>query len=169
MVRTERRVRVKTRVSNRSSQRKQLDRPQRKSNCGQNREPFRPLEPSTLRRSAWRIAISEWKNGFIESATAVSNKIDAAVYRLLRWWVSTQQRRRLWTNIARPGPLRISAGRSKKVLAASPGTCRPRLRAKPSRCRLGTTADPRELDEIVSRLEKHLGVENASWSLRTTE
>ena len=34
---------------------------------------------------------------------------------------------------------------------------------------MGTTADPRELDEIVSRLEKHPGVENASWSLRTTE
>jgi putative Mg2+ transporter-C (MgtC) family protein len=34
---------------------------------------------------------------------------------------------------------------------------------------MGTTAIPRELDEIVSRLEKHPGVENASWSLRTTE
>ena len=34
---------------------------------------------------------------------------------------------------------------------------------------MGTTADPRELDEIVSRLEQHPGVENASWSLRTTE
>jgi putative Mg2+ transporter-C (MgtC) family protein len=33
----------------------------------------------------------------------------------------------------------------------------------------GTTADPRELDEIVSRLEKHRAVEGASWSLRTTE
>jgi putative Mg2+ transporter-C (MgtC) family protein len=34
---------------------------------------------------------------------------------------------------------------------------------------MGTTADPRELDEIVARLDKHPGVENASWSLRTTE
>ena len=34
---------------------------------------------------------------------------------------------------------------------------------------MGTTADPRELDEIVSRLEQNPGVENASWSLRTTE
>jgi putative Mg2+ transporter-C (MgtC) family protein len=34
---------------------------------------------------------------------------------------------------------------------------------------LGTTADHRELDEIVSRLGKHLAVESASWSLRTTE
>jgi hypothetical protein len=34
---------------------------------------------------------------------------------------------------------------------------------------MGTTAIPRELDEIVSRLEKHPGVEDASWSLRTTE
>jgi Zn-dependent protease with chaperone function len=33
----------------------------------------------------------------------------------------------------------------------------------------GTTADPRELDEIVSRLDKHPTVESASWSLRTTE
>ena len=30
-------------------------------------------------------------------------------------------------------------------------------------------ADPRELDEIVSRLEGHPAVESASWSLRTTE
>ena len=34
---------------------------------------------------------------------------------------------------------------------------------------MGTTADPRELDEIVARLDKYPGVENASWSLRTTE
>jgi len=34
---------------------------------------------------------------------------------------------------------------------------------------VGTTADPRELDEIVSRLNNHPAVENASWSLRTTE
>jgi putative Mg2+ transporter-C (MgtC) family protein len=34
---------------------------------------------------------------------------------------------------------------------------------------MGTTADPRELDEIASRLEQCPGVENASWSLRTTE
>jgi putative Mg2+ transporter-C (MgtC) family protein len=34
---------------------------------------------------------------------------------------------------------------------------------------VGTTADPRELDEIVARLEKHPTVESASWSLRTTE
>lgn len=33
----------------------------------------------------------------------------------------------------------------------------------------GTTADPRELDDIVSRLDKHPAVESASWSLRTTE
>jgi hypothetical protein len=33
----------------------------------------------------------------------------------------------------------------------------------------GTTADPRELDEIVSQLDKHPAVESASWSLRTTE
>jgi hypothetical protein len=34
---------------------------------------------------------------------------------------------------------------------------------------MGTTANPGELDEIVSRLEQHPGVENVSWSLRTTE
>lgn len=34
---------------------------------------------------------------------------------------------------------------------------------------LGTTADPQELDAIVSRLESNPLVENASWSLRTTE
>jgi putative Mg2+ transporter-C (MgtC) family protein len=34
---------------------------------------------------------------------------------------------------------------------------------------VGTTADPRELDEIVARLDKHRAVESASWSLRTTE
>jgi putative Mg2+ transporter-C (MgtC) family protein len=34
---------------------------------------------------------------------------------------------------------------------------------------LGTNADPRELDEIVSRLERNPLVQNASWSLRTTE
>jgi putative Mg2+ transporter-C (MgtC) family protein len=34
---------------------------------------------------------------------------------------------------------------------------------------LGTAADPRELDEIVTRLDGNRLVENASWSLRTTE
>jgi putative Mg2+ transporter-C (MgtC) family protein len=34
---------------------------------------------------------------------------------------------------------------------------------------LGTTADPRELDEIVSRLDRSPLVQNAGWSLRTTE
>ena len=34
---------------------------------------------------------------------------------------------------------------------------------------MGTTADPHELDEIVSRLDGNPTVENASWSLRTTE
>jgi putative Mg2+ transporter-C (MgtC) family protein len=34
---------------------------------------------------------------------------------------------------------------------------------------LGTTADPHELDAIVSRLEGHPLIESASWSLRTTE
>jgi putative Mg2+ transporter-C (MgtC) family protein len=34
---------------------------------------------------------------------------------------------------------------------------------------MGTTADPHELDEIVSRLDGNPMVENASWSLRTTE
>jgi putative Mg2+ transporter-C (MgtC) family protein len=34
---------------------------------------------------------------------------------------------------------------------------------------LGTVADPRELDAIVSRLDGNPLVENASWSLRTTE
>jgi putative Mg2+ transporter-C (MgtC) family protein len=34
---------------------------------------------------------------------------------------------------------------------------------------LGTAADPRELDEIVTRLDRNPLVENASWSLRTTE
>jgi putative Mg2+ transporter-C (MgtC) family protein len=34
---------------------------------------------------------------------------------------------------------------------------------------LGTAADPRELDEIVTRLDRNALVENASWSLRTTE
>jgi putative Mg2+ transporter-C (MgtC) family protein len=34
---------------------------------------------------------------------------------------------------------------------------------------LGTAADPRELDEIVTRLDCNPLVENASWSLRTTE
>ena len=34
---------------------------------------------------------------------------------------------------------------------------------------LGTNAAPRELDEIVSRLDKNPLVQNASWSLRTTE
>jgi putative Mg2+ transporter-C (MgtC) family protein len=34
---------------------------------------------------------------------------------------------------------------------------------------LGTAADPRELDEIVARLDRNPLVENASWSLRTTE
>jgi putative Mg2+ transporter-C (MgtC) family protein len=34
---------------------------------------------------------------------------------------------------------------------------------------LGTAADPRELDAIVSRLEVSPLVDNASWSLRTTE
>lgn len=34
---------------------------------------------------------------------------------------------------------------------------------------LGTAADPQELDEIVGRLEKTPFVQNASWSLRTTE
>ena len=34
---------------------------------------------------------------------------------------------------------------------------------------LGTNADPRELDDIVSRLDGNPLVENASWSLRTTE
>src|SRR6516164_1516838 len=34
---------------------------------------------------------------------------------------------------------------------------------------LGTNADPRELDEIVSRLDGNPLVENASWTLRTTE
>ena len=33
----------------------------------------------------------------------------------------------------------------------------------------GNTADPRELEEIVSRLDSNPLVENASWSLRTTE
>ena len=34
---------------------------------------------------------------------------------------------------------------------------------------LSTTADPRELDQIVMRLESNPLVENASWNLRTTE
>ena len=34
---------------------------------------------------------------------------------------------------------------------------------------LGTGADPHELDEIVTRLDGNPLVENASWSLRTTE
>jgi putative Mg2+ transporter-C (MgtC) family protein len=34
---------------------------------------------------------------------------------------------------------------------------------------VGTTAGPRELDEIVSLLDKHSAIESASWSLRTTE
>jgi putative Mg2+ transporter-C (MgtC) family protein len=34
---------------------------------------------------------------------------------------------------------------------------------------LGTTADPHELNEIVSRLEQHLAIEGARWTLRTTE
>jgi putative Mg2+ transporter-C (MgtC) family protein len=34
---------------------------------------------------------------------------------------------------------------------------------------MGTTADPHELDEIVSRLSGNPMLENASWSLRTTE
>jgi putative Mg2+ transporter-C (MgtC) family protein len=34
---------------------------------------------------------------------------------------------------------------------------------------LGTSAEPHELDEIVSRLESNPLVQNASWSLRTTE
>jgi putative Mg2+ transporter-C (MgtC) family protein len=34
---------------------------------------------------------------------------------------------------------------------------------------LGTAADPQELDEIVTRLDANPLVENASWSLRTTE
>jgi putative Mg2+ transporter-C (MgtC) family protein len=34
---------------------------------------------------------------------------------------------------------------------------------------LGTTADPRELDSIVARLEENALVQNASWSLRTTD
>jgi putative Mg2+ transporter-C (MgtC) family protein len=34
---------------------------------------------------------------------------------------------------------------------------------------LGTAANPRELDDIVSRLDGNPLVENASWSLRTTE
>jgi putative Mg2+ transporter-C (MgtC) family protein len=34
---------------------------------------------------------------------------------------------------------------------------------------LGTGADPRELDEVVSRLERNPQVESASWTLRTTE
>lgn len=34
---------------------------------------------------------------------------------------------------------------------------------------LGTTADPRELDQIVSELGRSALVDNASWSLRTTE
>jgi putative Mg2+ transporter-C (MgtC) family protein len=34
---------------------------------------------------------------------------------------------------------------------------------------LGTAADPRELNDIVSRLERSQLVQNASWSLRTTE
>ena len=33
---------------------------------------------------------------------------------------------------------------------------------------MGTTAIPRELDEVVLRLGKYSGVDNASWSLRTT-
>jgi putative Mg2+ transporter-C (MgtC) family protein len=34
---------------------------------------------------------------------------------------------------------------------------------------LGSTADPRELDAIVSRLERRPHVDNASWNLRTTD
>jgi len=34
---------------------------------------------------------------------------------------------------------------------------------------LGTTADPEELDQIVSRLEKESMVQNAGWNLRTAE
>jgi putative Mg2+ transporter-C (MgtC) family protein len=34
---------------------------------------------------------------------------------------------------------------------------------------LGTAANPRELDEIVSHLDRNPHVESASWSLRTTE
>lgn len=34
---------------------------------------------------------------------------------------------------------------------------------------LSTTADPHELDQIVTRLESNPLVENASWNLRTTE
>jgi putative Mg2+ transporter-C (MgtC) family protein len=34
---------------------------------------------------------------------------------------------------------------------------------------LGTAADPRELDEIVSRLDRSPLVQNAGWNLRTTE
>jgi hypothetical protein len=34
---------------------------------------------------------------------------------------------------------------------------------------VGTTADPREFDEIVARLDKRPAVEAASWNLRTTE
>jgi putative Mg2+ transporter-C (MgtC) family protein len=33
----------------------------------------------------------------------------------------------------------------------------------------GTTADPKELDEIVARLDSNPLIESASWSLRTTE
>jgi hypothetical protein len=34
---------------------------------------------------------------------------------------------------------------------------------------LGSTADPRELDAIVARLESKPHVDNASWNLRTTD
>jgi putative Mg2+ transporter-C (MgtC) family protein len=34
---------------------------------------------------------------------------------------------------------------------------------------LSTTADPRELDAVVTRLEKNRHVENASWNLRTQD
>jgi putative Mg2+ transporter-C (MgtC) family protein len=34
---------------------------------------------------------------------------------------------------------------------------------------LGSTADPQELDSIVTRLEQHPLVQNAGWSLRTTD
>jgi putative Mg2+ transporter-C (MgtC) family protein len=34
---------------------------------------------------------------------------------------------------------------------------------------LGTGANPHELDEVVSRLERNPHIENASWTLRTTE
>jgi hypothetical protein len=34
---------------------------------------------------------------------------------------------------------------------------------------LGTTADPKELDEIVARLESNPTVQSASWSVRTTD